>query len=140
MRKWLSVLVIALGLVHVATAILADGTELRDLIRAGIGGLPTAPFSQVAVFYSVLFGVLAAAAGQVMLWAAVRLGTIPVVPGFVLIAVGLAGVLGAPRSPFWAAIVLGLLVIIVSRFPPDRVRTGGFSQPAPTAAVAPAAP
>ncbi|MBC8092827.1 MAG: hypothetical protein H7Y15_12975, partial [Pseudonocardia sp.] len=118
MRRWVSVLVVLLGVLHVVSELLANRSDLVGLARRGVGGVPSAPDSQSSAFYSVLFGVLAAAAGQVMFSTAVRHGTMSVVPGVVLIGVGAAGAWLAPRSPFWGAIVVGVLVVVAARRPP----------------------
>ncbi len=115
MRRWVSLLVIALGLLHVVSEFATHGSDLIDLVQRGFGGLPDAPDSQRGAFYSVLFGVLAAAAGQVMYWTATRFGAMSAVPGVVLIVVGIAGAWLAPAAPFWAAIAVGVLVIGAAR-------------------------
>lgn len=117
MIRWIGVGVIALGVIHVISAVVLYGPQLADLAVSGFGGLYSAPDDQNAGFWSVLFGVLAAAAGQQMYWSARKFGEISIVPGFFLLAVGIVGAWLVPIAPFWFAIVAGVLTILAARRP-----------------------
>lgn len=114
MQRWIGLLVMVLGIAHVAFATVAGWTDLGDVLRGGLAGLESAATGHKAVFWSLLFGVVASTVGYQLYWSATRFGMTPVVPGLVLIAVGSSGAFLAPRSPFWLLLILGLLAVVAS--------------------------
>ena len=64
--KWIGIAVMAMGVIHVISAIAIYGSQLVELSLSRFGGLYSAPADQNAALRSLLFGVLAPAAGQQM--------------------------------------------------------------------------
>ena len=125
MQRWIGLLVIVLGIAHVAFAIVAGWTDLGGIVRGGVAGLESAPDGHEAAFWSLLFGVVVTTVGYQLYWSATHFGLTPVVPGLVLIAVGSCGAFLAPSSPFWLVLVLGLLAVFASRRAGAQRETGG---------------
>lgn len=125
MIKWIGIAVIAMGVIHVVSAIAIYGPQLVDLAGSGFGGLYAAPPDQNAALWSLLFGVLAAAAGQQMYWAAVRFDAVSITPGIVLLVVGIVGAWIVPIAPFWIVAALGVITIVVVIRRRSRVSTDG---------------
>lgn len=131
MQRWIGLLVMVLGIAHVSFAIVAGWSDLGGILRGGLAGLESAPAGDEAAFWSLLFGVVAATVGYQLYWSATRFGATSLVPGVGLIAIGTFGAFLAPHSPFWLALILGILAVIAARRGQSRPIPGGrLSHPA----------
>lgn len=110
--------VMALGTLHVLFAAVAGSSGLAEIARGGVGGLQSAPAGHEAHFWSLLFGVLALTVGYQIHWSRSRFGAVPAFPGWALVAIGLAGGILAPLSPFWLVLLLGLVIVVQARREP----------------------
>ena len=81
MQRWIGLLVMVLGIAHVAFAIVAGWSDLGDILRGGVAGLESAPSGHEAAFWSLLFGGVAATVGYQLYWSAKRFGVTSLVPG-----------------------------------------------------------
>lgn len=115
--------VIALGIAHVASVVLLYPAELLAFLGSGFGGLYRSPAEQTQAFWSTLFGVMVAAAGQLVWWSGRHAWIISIAPGIFMTAVGIAGAWFVPIAPFWAAAALGIiaLVLVLARRARGRV-------------------
>lgn len=110
--SWVGALTILLGVVHVLSAVLLYPGQLARVAGSGFAGLYGSRSDETNAFWSVLFGVMVAAAGQQILWAARRHRVISIIPGVFLLAIGLVGGWYVPFAPFWIAAALGVVVIV----------------------------
>jgi hypothetical protein len=105
--------VVALGIAHILSVVLLYPDELLAFVGSGFGGLYNSPATETQAFWSVLFGVMVAAAGQLIWWSGRQARIISVVPGIIMTIVGAIGAWFVPIAPFWAAAALGILTILL---------------------------
>lgn len=115
--------VISLGIAHVASVVLLYPAELVAFLSSGFGGLYRSSAEQTQAFWSTLFGVMVAAAGQLVWWSGRHAWIISVAPGIFMTVVGAVGAWYVPIAPFWAAAALGItaLVLVLARRARSRV-------------------
>lgn len=105
--------VIALGIAHVASVVVLYPAELTAFLRSGFAGLYRSPADQTQAFWSALFGVMVAAAGQLVWWSGRHAWIISIAPGIFMTVVGAIGAWYVPIAPFWAAAALGITALFL---------------------------
>lgn len=104
----------ALGLAHIVFGLVRYHRPLREAMSAGYIGQFAAPAPEVrrTAFWFLVFGPLLMACGQVAVHAAAG-GDLALlrILGFYVFATALVGITAFPKSPFWATLVLGPLLL-----------------------------
>lgn len=104
----------ALGLAHIGFGLVKYRQPLAQAFAAGYVGQFAAPAPEArrTAFWFVLFGPLLMACGQAASHAA-AVGDLALlrILGFYMLATALAGIAAFPKSPFWATLLLGPLLI-----------------------------
>jgi len=114
---------IAISVIHFATASVFYGPGLRAIVDAGIvnavepGSVVYA--DRAAAFWYVVAGMGTALLGYLVWWLERRIGIVPSALGWLLVAFVLATVLLVPVSGFW--LFLGPAAVVISR---SRRHTG----------------
>ena len=129
MRRYTGPVVMAIGLLHILYVFATLRGPISSIARDGIFDAVDPYHDRNVAFWSLWFGVLLLTVGYLIHWTQSRVGTMPALPGWVLLGMGLTGGILMPASPFWVAIPLGLSVLLPAR--PARERS---SPPAPIAA------
>lgn len=99
-----------LGLAHLVFGLVKYKQPLAEAVTAGYVGQFAAPAPEVrrTAFWFVIFGPLLMAAGHLAIRAvAVDDLALLRILGFYVLASALMGIAAFPKSPFWAALVLG---------------------------------
>ncbi len=109
-------LLVVLGMGHIAYGLRTYGAPLRAAWAAGYIGQFAATEERRTAFWFMIFGPLLVLAGHAALHAAAvgDMALLSILGGYLL----LTGVLGAaafPKSPFWAALAAGPLLIAAGR-------------------------
>lgn len=101
------------GVLHVLTVVVARSEALADIARLGLDDPVSVEDARLETFWGLLFGFLLLTVGYQIRWARSRVGRVPPFPGAVVAGLGLFGVVVAPISPgFWAMLLLGLAVVV----------------------------
>lgn len=101
------------GVLHVLTVVIGQSEALADIARLGLDDPVSVEDERLETFWGLLFGFLLLTVGYQVRWARSRVGQVPPFPGAVVAGLGLFGVVVAPISPgFWAMLLLGLAVVV----------------------------
>lgn len=107
LAAWLT---FALGLAHLVFGLVKYKKPLAEAVSAGYIGQFAAPAPEArrTAFWFVIFGPLLMAAGHVAIHA-VAVGDLALLQilGIYVLVTALAGIAAFPKSPFWAALLLG---------------------------------
>ena len=112
MTTTLAWLLFALGVSHIAVALLKFREPLLEGIRAGVIGKFSAPEVRRTAFWFIIFGPLVMLAGQVALHAAATGDMVLYrLVGLYLLAVSVVGVVVSPKSPFSVALLIAVPMV-----------------------------
>ena len=102
----------ALGIAHIAFGIVKFKAPLVDAVSAGFIDQFNAPEVRRTAFWFTIFGALVTLAGHTAVHA-VATGDLALlrIVGMYTLAMSVVGVAALPKSPFWASLLISLLVL-----------------------------
>lgn len=106
--------VVMVGVVHLATSPFLYGDEIRSILRGGVVGSvdadPAVQDLRSLGFWFLTAGVSLLVLGALVIRLEREHGVAPAVVGWLLLGLGVWGVLLVPASPFWVFVLLAVLV------------------------------
>ena len=104
---------VALGLAHIGFGVVKFKAPLLQAVSSGVVGKFASPEVHRTAFWFILFGLPLVLAGHVAVRAAgtADLVLLRIVGGYVC-AASLLGVAAFPKSPFWASLVVSVLLVL----------------------------
>lgn len=105
---------LALGVGHTIIGIVKYRRAIVAWIRDGFFNAATGHNDRLLAFWFLMFGAMLFLLGQITIYAVQTNDTYLLrVLGWYVVAIGVVGATALPRSPFWVAIVLALLMLWV---------------------------
>ena len=110
-------IVLAGGIGHVITGLVIFRPQLTAILNDGVINAVLPHFDRRAALWFILFGIMAAMAGHLLVHAAsVGDPTIVKIIGWYLLGVSSVGTLTQTRSPSWLLVFLSLILLGLSYF------------------------
>ena len=134
MHRLVGPALMATGAVHLLAGLIFYPLPLAAIAQDGFFGaveLSPARFDREAAFWYMMSGAMFSVLGGLVHWAQARTGTLPVILGWSLLAIGVAGVILMPASGFWAISLLAALMLAMAR----RGRSGSAAEAGPVASA-----
>lgn len=112
-RPVTGLLIVAVGIIHLAVTPLVYGDAWRSIGRGGIVGAVDADPGQSDVrgvgFWYATAGIALLALGCLVTWIQQEIGVLPRLVAWLLLVVGLWGVVLLPLSPFWVFLIIAVV-------------------------------
>ncbi|MBH5319616.1 hypothetical protein I6N90_17610 [Paenibacillus sp. GSMTC-2017] len=116
-KRHVGVMLMLTGLLHTVVVLIFGATQLQIIVAEGFWNtVGSGQGDRDAVFWSLLFGFMIIVTGYMVNWILKHKGIVPPAGfGWILLAVGLIGVIMMPVSGFW--LVLPQAVILIRNQP-----------------------
>ncbi len=112
MISFIGYVLIALGIGHTATGIILFRPALVALFRDGFVNAVLPHLDRRIAFWFLMFGVMFFFLGQVTLYAAATGDTYLLkLVGWYALGIGAVGATAMPKSPFWIALIVSLILL-----------------------------
>ncbi len=111
----MGIAVVATGVLHLATGLVAFGPPLLGMIGDGLVNTIGADVERNNAWWFLVAGGFLVITGLTIRWALRTAGQLPAVLGWGMILISALGVVVAPASGFWLVLVEGVLLVYVSR-------------------------
>lgn len=120
MRRLCGPLLMATGVLDILYVLVFHYRQLDAIAGDGYfnavdPGAAFSTFDRETAFWHLMFGAMALILGGMVHWSQNRTGTLPSFLGWVLLALGLGGVILMPVSGFWVVLPQAIMLILVAR-------------------------
>ena len=115
MRRYVGPALMLIGIAHLIVVSVLFAERYAGIARDGLFNTVDRDDKREAAFWTMWFGVLLLTVGYLIRFIQAHLGTVPALPGWVLLVMGLGGAILLPASPFWLLIPLGFFILRPAR-------------------------
>ena len=129
MRRYVGPAVMLIGIAHLIVVSVLFSDRYAGIVRDGLFNTVDRDDKREAAFWTMWFGVLLLTVGYLIRFVPAHLGTVPALPGWVLLVTGLGGGILLPASPFWLLVPLGLFILRPARSAVRSARGASSSSP-----------
>ena len=129
MRRYVGPAVMLIGIAHLIVVSVLFSDRYAGIVRDGLFNTVDRDDKREAAFWTMWFGVLLLTVGYLIRFVQAHLGTVPALPGWVLLVTGLGGGILLPASPFWLLVPLGLFILRPARSAVRSARGASSSSP-----------
>ena len=131
MRRYVGPAVMLIGIAHLIVVSVLFSDRYAGIVRDGLFNTVDRDDKREAAFWTMWFGVLLLTVGYLIRFVQAHLGTVPALPGWVLLVTGLGGGILLPASPFWLLVPLGLFILRPAHSAVRSARGASSSSPTP---------